>query len=207
MKSVIFAFTVLCLSSAGCGGSTSSPNQPPLGISPAPPMQKKEPDVVIDPAYRIYSNEFFMALRLTDTRQSIELIDSRTLAPNSSIYPDGVYRATSPIRLGSVIPDEIEISFPLPPEVSEASDDTVQVHYGCGGDRAGDVYPIRAQATGLNFTVMEGIPRGTISSDGLRPMFRLCSGRYVTVAVAFYGRDSRAHVWEQVYLSQEEKKP
>jgi len=207
MKSILSSLMAVffMVGSLGCAsgesGNPSSSNvadQVSQNIPPQAPHQKNVNSLSSGGVNT--SGEFFMAVRLTDEIQNIQLFVVRDRLPDSTATSDQVLRAPSSIFLGSVVPDKIEILFLLPPGIEASTEDTVKVHYGCRNKGGPDIYPTQAEILSLSFDSIAGIPGGAVTSANLRMLFYLCGKKAISVFVEFRDKAGAVQAWEKIYL-------
>lgn len=188
-----YALVLMTLSLAS-GCSSSQPSQPMPTLAP----QTAPVEAQIAPKDRAKSALFYMDLRLTDGTTSVKSTRLQ-LAPTAG--PATLYRATSDVHVGSMIPSQLEISFPLPPEVATPDQAGIVLLLGCRFGRSGDIYFKDAVPESLTFQNLHGMSRGHFtSSDQVAEAFKFCGDWPMSVAIEWITDRQDILAYEQVYV-------
>ena len=208
MKKALMIVLALSVFS-GCSEATSSPHTPSAAPAAAQPQKKPENPTppVKTPASQMDADNAFIIVHMSELEQTTSYAESRSLVRDPSVNKMGGYRAESSIPTGNIVPDKIVLSVPIPPEVSFASDDTIEVFYGCKVSD-GSSYTVRAVINDLSFYGINGNPRAEIEFNGVGQMFATCAQSKVSVLVLFRDEQQTSTLaWEQVYLEEGQGSP
>jgi hypothetical protein len=202
MKKVVLILMTLGLVS-GCAPQQLSqrphPNAAQVAQVPAP----VERDI---PAKdRAASKEFYLDIHLSDDS------GTRDGKPQALSFSEGIengYRAATPINIGAMHPNQIEVSFPMPPEVETPEQAQPVLLLGCEFGKLGDIYFKVADVENLTFATEHGMLRGHFTSkDQIAAVFNFCEQWPVSVQIKFLTQNEQALSYEQVYLDSENTAP